>query len=140
MVTNIIYIDRLNSNDRIYDLVACKKIISDFKKMPVCYGELFFTDLLEISFKNISHVIKNIWIDGDILKADIDILDNDSGRILKSRIKGVRFSAKSNGYVEDVSKIVCLTKFFTLIPIDRKEWSYAKYEERELKLKRILNL
>jgi len=40
MIFNIVYINKLNDNDRIYDLEACEKIIEDFKNKHICYGSI----------------------------------------------------------------------------------------------------
>jgi len=146
---NIVYINMLNSNDRIYDLEACEKIIEDFKNKPICYGCIEKMDddfkssvciekMDDLNVNEISHVVENMWIENNILKADIRILDSRFGRILKN-MGNVRFATQSYGSI-NLDKTANISKFVTLNAVVFKDWAYSKYELREEKLKRILNL
>lgn len=136
MIYNIVYINMLNSNNRIYDLEACEKIIEDFKNKPICYGTIGYIDTPNIT--DISHIIEKMWIENNILKADIRILDTPSGEILKNMPK-FRFFTQSHGIVQ-IDKKVNIMKFISLSAVDFKNWAYSKFELREEKLKRILNI
>lgn len=63
MIFNIVYINKLNDNDRIYDLEACEKIIEDFKNKHICYGCIENMEYSNIkTLSKISHVVENMWI------------------------------------------------------------------------------
>jgi len=79
-----------------------------------------------------------MWIENNILKADIRILDSPCGKLLKN-IPNVRFLTQSYGIVQ-IDKKVNISKFITLCAVNFKDWAYSKYELREKKLKRILNI
>jgi len=74
---DIIFIDILNSNDRIYDTKSCEKIISDFKEKTIVYGEKNQPSSFDISIKNVSHVIHDLYIIDNKLRADIELLDKN---------------------------------------------------------------
>jgi hypothetical protein len=61
-------------------------------------GELDHPDSTIISLKNVSHIIRNCWWDGDKVMGKIEILPTTSGNILKALIdNGVQVGVSSRG-------------------------------------------
>ncbi len=49
-------------------------------------GELGVPEGTAISFKNASHLVTDLWMEGDMLRAEVEILNTPSGRILQSML------------------------------------------------------
>ena len=140
---DLIFIDVLNGNDRIYDRIACEKIISEFKiKSKPLYGERNQPSSFEISFNNISHIINDLYIEDNKLKGDIILLDDELIKKYKNVTLGISFVSRCAGRENNTTKIVSIEDFITFDFTEHG--SYDEYKKRELiiyrekKLKRIL--
>ncbi len=84
-----------NRNGRIYPMEVVKpeveRYIAEYVVPGRAFGQLGHpTDPNEtpnINLKEVSHVITNIWQDGDYFKARAKILDTPNGRVVKAMIK-----------------------------------------------------
>jgi hypothetical protein len=139
-IVSVIFTNVLNTNGRIYDIQSCNKIIEDFKNRKCdIYGELGHPDEFDVSLSNVSHVVKDMWLNkNNILMAEIEILDTVKGKMLKELYENMVFSTRSYGSVDPTSKKVAIEKFITIDAIDSKSDAYLKQRLREKKLKRIL--
>jgi len=141
-VVGVIFANCLNKNNRIYSVDSCEVIIENFKEkkqtIGVLYGELGHPDNNDVSLRNVSHTINDMWLDGNVLKAEIETLNTVSGNILEKNIEQMVFSSRSLGYVDSVTNHVSIKKFITIDAIDCEKDAYYKQRVREKKLKRIL--
>lgn len=79
-----------NQNGRIYPKPIlereCNKYIKNEIAQNRAYGELDHPDSSVINLKNVSHVIREIWWNGDDVCGKVEILNTPSGNILKELI------------------------------------------------------
>ncbi len=141
-VVSVIYANVINGNDRIYTTNVCDIIIKDFYKIKnsngVVFGELDHPDSFEISMNNISHTVNDMWIENNILMAEITILNTEKGKLLEEQYENMVFSSRSAGAVDPLTKQVIIQNFLTIDAIDCEKDAYYKQRVREKKLKRIL--
>lgn len=70
-------------------------------------GELDHPDSTIISLKNVSHIIRKIWWDGDKMMGKIEILPTTCGNILKALIENnvtVGVSSRGMGSLKEISE------------------------------------
>ena len=82
-------------------------------------GELDHPDDQVINLKNASHLVTDIWWDGDDVMGKVQVLDTPSGKVLKELVKaGVKLGISSRGMgsvkesngdtlVEDDFQLIC---------------------------------
>jgi hypothetical protein len=80
-----------NQNGRVYDKTLLeretKKYIQEFVKVGNAFGELDHPESAVVSLKNASHVIKELWWEGDDLLGRIELLNTPAGNIVKEIVK-----------------------------------------------------
>jgi hypothetical protein len=90
-----------NGNDRWYPKKLWQREIDKYQQMidsNTSTGELDHPDSSIISLKNVSHIIRKVWWDGDNIMGKIEILPTVSGNILKALIdNGVTVGVSSRG-------------------------------------------
>ena len=111
-----------NGNGRVYPKKILEREINNYKKLIKerrALGELDHTDDQVINLKNASHLVTEIWFDGDDVMGKIKVLETPSGRILKDLVKeGVKLGISSRGLgsvkkqggntiVEDDFQLIC---------------------------------
>ena len=91
----------LNQNGRIYPRAILEREIMNYQKLIQenrAMGECDHPDSSVVELKNVSHVVKEARIDGDIVYGAIEILDTPSGKIIQSLIEsGVTLGISSRG-------------------------------------------
>ena len=91
----------LNQNGRIYPRAILQREIMNYQKLIQenrAMGECDHPDSSVVELKNVSHVVKEARIDGDIVYGAIEILDTPSGKIIQSLIEsGVTLGISSRG-------------------------------------------
>ena len=74
-----------NQNGRIYDkkilIREVENYIENFVKVGNAYGELDHPESAIISLKNASHVVKELWWNGDDLIGRVELLTTPAGNI-----------------------------------------------------------
>lgn len=119
--------DAENQNGRIYPknllLREIKKYIGREIAENRAYGELDHPESSIIEFKNVSHIIREIYWDGNDVIGKIEILDTPSGRILMSILKAggaTGISSRGMGSVteSDGGRTVTVEEDFDLIGWD----------------------
>jgi len=61
-------------------------------------GELDHPDSSVVNLKNVSHIIKEAYLEGDVVYGSVEILDTPSGKILQSLVEsGVKLGISSRG-------------------------------------------
>ena len=76
-----------NGNGRIYPRGVLQREIKNYDKLVRerrALGELDHPDSSVIELKNASHLVTDIWWDGDAVMGKIEVLDTPSGQTLKS--------------------------------------------------------
>ena len=80
-----------NRNGRIYPLDIMKKEVDRYRAEYVdkkrAFGELNHPTNPSINLDRVSHIITDIWQEGDFFKARAKILDTPLGKIVKAMIK-----------------------------------------------------
>lgn len=136
-IVNVLYINYLNTNDRIYDLNACNKIIENFNNMTDVFG-CYKNDNTIVDSSKITHKVNKLFIKNNILKAEIEILPTTYGNILKEFFDNSCFITKSTGIINP-DKTVEVVDFFGIDCAHIEDSPYIKIINRERKLKRILS-
>ena len=100
-----------NQNGRIYTKDTLKreveKYMESFVKVGNAYGELDHPESPIVSLKNASHVVKDLWWDGDDLMGKVELLNTPSGNIVKEIIKGghtIGISSRGTGSVKPTNE------------------------------------
>lgn len=91
-----------NQNGRIYPKAVlereCAKYIENEVKLRKATGELDHPDSQIVNLRNVSHLITEMWWEGDDLMGKIEVLNTPSGNILKSLFEhGVTLGISSRG-------------------------------------------
>ena len=77
-------------NGRLYPLEVLKKAVEDFNAsmlMDLKVGMIGPNNLPHVMLQLVSHKIDSLYMDGDLLKVDIDIYDTEQGKTLISFMK-----------------------------------------------------
>ena len=114
--------DALNGNGRIYGKQVLQREVENYHKLVKerrALGELDHPDDSVINLKNASHLVTDIWWDGDDVMGKVQVLDTPSGKVLKELAKaGVTLGISSRGLgsvseaqgrtiVEDDFQLIC---------------------------------
>ena len=100
-----------NQNGRIYKREILeeevKNYIENFVKVGNAYGELDHPESAVVSLKNASHVVKELWWDGDDLMGKVELLNTPSGNIVKEILRGghtIGISSRGTGSVTQTNE------------------------------------
>ncbi len=140
--------DALNGNGRIYPRNVLKKEVKNYQKLVKekrALGELDHPDDSVINLKNASHLVTDLWWDGDDVMGKVQVLNTPSGNILKGLIEsGVKLGISSRGlgsteeksgktYVNDDFQLIC----FDFVSEPSTPGAYMISEGAEKKLSSI---
>jgi hypothetical protein len=93
--------DTLNQNGRIYPKKILEREIRNYQKFIVenrALGELDHPDSSVVNLKNVSHIVREAYLEGDVVYGTVEILDTPSGKILQSLVEsGVKLGISSRG-------------------------------------------
>jgi len=93
--------DTLNQNGRIYPQHVLEREIRNYQKFIVenrALGELDHPDSSVVNLKNVSHVIREAYLEGGTVYGTVELLDTPSGKILQSLVEsGVKLGISSRG-------------------------------------------
>ena len=91
----------LNQNGRIYPRSILERELMNYQKLiqeNIAMGECDHPDSSVVELKNVSHVVKEAYMQGDVVYGAIEILDTPSGKIIQSLIEsGVTLGISSRG-------------------------------------------
>ncbi len=91
----------LNQNGRVYPLPILEREIVNYQKFireGRSLGELDHPDSSVVELKNVSHIVRDAYLDGDVVIDTVEILPTPSGRILQSLIEsGIKLGISSRG-------------------------------------------
>ena len=116
--------DALNGNGRVYpkhilarEMETYQKLIENRRAM----GELDHPDSSVIELKNVSHLITEVWWEGNNVMGKIEVLNTPSGRTLRALAEsacGIGISSRGLGSVKQRGKHVVVEDDFNLICFD----------------------
>lgn len=90
-----------NRNGRVYPLEILKREAKKYEeavKESRATGELDHPDSAVVSLTNVSHMVTEMWWEGDTLMGTVQLLETPSGNILKGLLKsGVMLGISSRG-------------------------------------------
>ena len=93
--------DTLNQNGRIYPKVILEREVRNYQKFIAenrALGECDHPDSSVVELKNVSHIVREAYMDGDSVFGSIEILDTPKGKIIQSLIEsGVTLGISSRG-------------------------------------------
>lgn len=93
--------DTLNQNGRVYPTQVLEREIRNYQKFIIenrALGELDHPDTSVVNLKNVSHIIREAYIQSGIVYGTIEVLNTPSGLILQSLIEsGVKLGISSRG-------------------------------------------
>lgn len=100
-----------NQNGRIYKREILEQevrnYIENFVKVGNAYGELDHPESAIVSLKNASHVVKDLWWEGDDLMGKVELLNTPSGNIVKEILRGghtIGISSRGTGSVQQTNE------------------------------------
>ena len=135
---------RLNGNGRIYPRPILEREIKKYQKLVSerrALGELDHPEDSIINLRNTSHLITEVWWDGDKVMAKMEVLGTPAGKILRNLIEsGVKLGISSRGLgsirseamgtiVEDDFQLIC----FDMVSEPSTENAFMLKEHREKK-------
>ena len=100
-----------NQNGRVYEkdilVREVKKYVDEFVDNGNAYGELDHPESPVVSLKNASHIVKNLYWDGDDLMGKVELLNTPAGNIVKEIIKAghtIGISSRGTGSVQQTNE------------------------------------
>ena len=100
-----------NQNGRIYEkdllMREAKKYVDEFVKNGNAFGELDHPESAVVSLKNASHVVKELYWNGDDLMGKVELLNTPAGNIVKEIIKAghtIGISSRGTGSVNQTNE------------------------------------
>ncbi len=115
--------DKPNGNGRIYPAAIMEREIKNYQKLVKerrALGELDHPDDSVINLKNASHMVTNIWMEGNKVRGTVKVLPTPAGDILRNLVEGgcqlgissrglgsVRENMNGGVIVEDDFQLIC---------------------------------
>ena len=100
-----------NQNGRVYDKNILRrevdKYMEEFVKVGNAYGELDHPESPIVSLKNASHVVKDLWWEGNDLMGKVQLLNTPAGNIVKEIVKAghtIGISSRGTGSVQQTNE------------------------------------
>tara|TARA_B100000683_G_scaffold260610_1_gene285564 strand:- start:252 stop:842 length:591 start_codon:yes stop_codon:yes gene_type:complete len=100
-----------NQNGRVYskDLLKreAERYVKEFVKKGNAFGELDHPETPVVSLKNASHIVKELYWDGDDLMGKVELLNTPAGNIVKEIIKAghtIGISSRGTGSVQQTNE------------------------------------
>ena len=100
-----------NQNGRVYKKEIlereAKKYMDEFVKNGNAFGELDHPESPVVSLKNASHIVKDLYWDGDDLIGRVELLNTPAGNIVKEIIKAghtIGISSRGTGSVQQTNE------------------------------------
>lgn len=93
--------DTLNQNGRIYPEPILSREVRNYQKFIQenrALGECDHPDSSVVELKNVSHIVREAHMDGDVCVGTVELLDTPAGKILQSLVEsGVTLGISSRG-------------------------------------------
>jgi len=114
----------LNGNKRKYPREVLEREVENYKKLcreRRALGELDHPEDSVVNLKNVSHLVIDIWFEGDVVMGKLQVLDTPSGEILKSLVRSqvtIGVSSRGLGSVREEMGNSIVEEDFQLICFD----------------------
>ena len=93
--------DTLNQNGRIYPRAILERELKNYQKFireNRALGECDHPDSSVVELKNVSHIVRDASMEGDVVVGTIELLNTPSGKILQSLVEsGITLGISSRG-------------------------------------------
>ena len=114
--------DAQNGNGRVYPRTVLERELKNYTKIVQerrALGELDHPEDSVVNLKNASHMVTEVWWDGNDVMGKVQVLNTPSGQVLKSLVEsGVKLGISSRGLgsvhesqgrtiVEDDFQLIC---------------------------------
>lgn len=103
--------NKKNHNGRVYSDKILKREIEKYTDTFInqgnAYGELDHPESPIVSLKNVSHVVRKLWWEGDNVMGTVELLNTPSGNIVKEILKGghtLGTSSRGNGSLKQTNE------------------------------------
>lgn len=116
--------DAKNGNGRVYPFDILQREVKNYSKIVRenrAMGELDHPDSSVVELKNVSHIVTEIYMEGNDVFGKLKVLDTPSGKILKDLIKGgvkLGISSRGVGSVKERQGLTEVQDDFQLICFD----------------------
>ena len=125
---SFLYAYCLNLNGRIYTTLCAKQIIDQFYQNKsngkIMFGQVGFPDGSATEIRKISHIVHDLKILGDIVYANIEVLNNQPGKIVSNCAnKELVFRTRAMGMV-DQNNTVHIQELISIDAVPRSEDSF----------------
>jgi len=116
--------ETLNQNGRIYPKPILEREIRNYQKLideNRALGECDHPDTAVVELKNTSHIVREAYMQGDVVYGTIEILPTPSGNIIKDLISSgvtLGISSRGVGSVQNVGGNTIVQEDFQLICFD----------------------
>lgn len=113
-----------NRNGRVYPLEILKREAKKYEESVRenrATGELDHPDSAVVSLSNVSHMVTEMWWEGDTLMGKVKLLNTPSGEILKGLLKSgvmLGISSRGVGSVKNKNGLDVVQEDFELIAFD----------------------
>lgn len=146
-----------NGNGRIYPLPILEREMNNYKRLVQerrALGELDHPDQSVINLRNVSHLVTEVWWNGNDVMGKIQVLNTPSGQVLKELVNaGVKIGISSRGtgsvrenrgetIVEDDFQLICfdiVSDPSTQGAFMMQENKQSLIESRETKINNLIN-
>lgn len=103
--------DAKNQNGRIYPRQILQREVEKYKGREIkenrAYGELDHPESSVVELKNTSHIVRDVWWNGDDVMGAVEILNTPAGKILQELVKAgctVGISSRGMGSVSQIKE------------------------------------
>jgi len=100
-----------NQNGRVYPKEILEREIEKYRGREIrenrAYGELDHPESSVVELKNTSHIIRDVWWNGDDVVGQVEILNTPAGKILQELVKAgctVGISSRGMGSVKQIKE------------------------------------
>lgn len=143
--------DTLNQNGRVYPASVLSREVNNYQRFIEegrALGELDHPDSSVVELKNVSHIIREAYMDGDVCYGTLEVLDTPNGQILKSLVtSGVKIGISSRGVgstrtvdghqqVQDDFQLIC----WDIVSEPSTPGAFVMKEGRELSPEELLQV
>ncbi len=93
--------ETLNQNGRVYPSIILEREVRNYQKFIQenrALGECDHPESSVVELKNVSHIVREAYMDGDVCYGSVELLDTPAGKILQSLVEsGVTLGISSRG-------------------------------------------
>ncbi len=98
-----------NQNGRVYPKEILEREVSKYKKREIkenrAYGELDHPDSSVVELKNTSHIVRDVWWNGNDVMGKVEVLKTPAGNIIKELLEAgctVGISSRGMGSIKEM--------------------------------------